>query len=191
MIMIRTVCKKWKTNCEKFQGLNLFLWFRINYFRNWECFDQSCENRTESVHRTLRFLFSSHLLYRICVKVFIMNWYISKSYTTTKNGFGRQYTEQRQLYSGMLKHGSPHDLHNLAKWHLKRIVLISHYETWQTVWARGLSKMWHIYCWNISHVTCKLSLTFKVFKLKRGKGNERVANTLRHQCFSHVLDIIN
>ena len=65
-----------------------------------------------------------------------MNWYISKSYTTTNNGFGRQYTERGQLYSGMLKHGSPHNLHNLAKWHLKRIVLISRHETWQTVLAR-------------------------------------------------------
>ena len=27
--------------------------------------------------------------------------------------------------SGMLRHGSPHNLHNLAKPHLKRIVLIS------------------------------------------------------------------
>ena len=28
-----------------------------------------------------------------------------------------------------LRHGSPHNLHNLAKWHLKRIVLISRHET--------------------------------------------------------------
>ena len=118
--MIWTVCNKWKTNSKKFQGLNLFIWFRINYSRNWECFDQSCGNRTESVHGTLRFLFLSHLLYRTCVKVFIMN-----CYTTTKNGFGWQYTERGQLYSGMLKHGSPHNLHNLAKWYSKRIVLIS------------------------------------------------------------------
>ena len=31
--------------------------------------------------------------------------------------------------SGMLRHGSPPNLHNLAKWHLKRIVLISRHET--------------------------------------------------------------
>ena len=31
---------------------------------------------------------------------------------------------------------------------------------------------------------------FKVFKLKRGKGNERAANIVRHQCFSHGLDIM-
>ena len=37
-----------------------------------------------SWHGTLCFLFLSHLLYRICVKIFIMNRYISKSYTTTK-----------------------------------------------------------------------------------------------------------
>ena len=28
---------------------------------NWECFEQSCLNRTESVHGTLSFLFLSHL----------------------------------------------------------------------------------------------------------------------------------
>ena len=27
--------------------------------------------------------------------------------------------------------------------------------------------MWHIHCWNISHVTCTWSLTFKVFKLMK------------------------
>ena len=36
--------------------------------------------------------------------------------------------------------------------------------------------MWHVHCWNISHMTCKWSFTFKVFKLKRGKGNGRAAN---------------
>ena len=47
------------------------LWFRINYSRNWECFDQSCANRPETVHGTLRFLYLSHLLYRIFVKIFL------------------------------------------------------------------------------------------------------------------------
>ena len=37
------------------------------------------------LHGTLRFLFLSHLLYGICMKIFIMNRYILKSYTTTKN----------------------------------------------------------------------------------------------------------
>ena len=37
---------------------------------------------------------------------------------------------------GMLRDGSPPNLHNLAKWHLKRIVLISRHETLQTVLAR-------------------------------------------------------
>ena len=32
-------------------------WFRINYSRNWACFDQSCVNRPETVHGTLRFLY--------------------------------------------------------------------------------------------------------------------------------------
>ena len=39
-------------------------------------------------------------------------------------------------FSGMLRHGSPHNLHNLTKWHLKRVVLISRHETWQAVLAR-------------------------------------------------------
>ena len=37
------------------------------------------------MHGTLRFLYLSHLLYGICVKIFIMNRYISKSYTRSKN----------------------------------------------------------------------------------------------------------
>ena len=41
-----TECKKWKRNSEKFNfSLNLFSWFRLNYSRNWECFDQRCVNR--------------------------------------------------------------------------------------------------------------------------------------------------
>ena len=40
------------------------------------------------------------------------------------------------LLRHVLRHGSPHNLHNLAKWHLKRIVLISRRETWQTVLVR-------------------------------------------------------
>ena len=31
----------------------------MKYSRNWECFDQSCVNRTETVHGTLRFLYLS------------------------------------------------------------------------------------------------------------------------------------
>ena len=59
---------KFFRNSEKFNFLlNLFLWFRINYSRNWECFDQSCVNRPETVHGTLRFLYLSHLLYGICM----------------------------------------------------------------------------------------------------------------------------
>ena len=37
------------------------------------------------MHGTLRFLYLSHLLYGIRVKIFIMNRYISKSYTRSKN----------------------------------------------------------------------------------------------------------
>ena len=37
------------------------------------------------MHGTLRFLYLCHILYGICVKIFIMNRYISKSYTTSKN----------------------------------------------------------------------------------------------------------
>ena len=79
-------------------SLNRFLWFGINYSRNWECFDQSCVNRPESVHGSLRFLFLSHLLYGI----FIMNRYMSKSYTTTKNTIDLQYTERGQLRCQLL-----------------------------------------------------------------------------------------
>ena len=49
------------------------------------------------LHGTLRFLFLSHLLYGIFVKIFIMNRYILKSYTTTKNIIDRQQTERGQL----------------------------------------------------------------------------------------------
>ena len=54
-------------------------------FSKLRMFDQSCVNRAETVHGTLRFLYLSHLLYGICVKIFIMNRYISKSYATTKD----------------------------------------------------------------------------------------------------------
>ena len=40
-----------------------------NCSRKWEYFDQSCVNRAETVHGTLRFLYLSHLLYGICVKI--------------------------------------------------------------------------------------------------------------------------
>ena len=59
-------------------------------------------DRAETVHGTLRLLYLSHLLYGICVKIFIMNRYISKSYTTSKNTIDRQYTEQGQLPGGAL-----------------------------------------------------------------------------------------
>ena len=41
-----------------------------------------------------------------------------------------------RYYSGMLRHGSTPNLHNLAKWHLQGIVLISRHETWKTGLAR-------------------------------------------------------
>ena len=40
------------------------------------------------------FLCLSHLLYGICVNIFTVNRYISKSYTTSKNTVDRQYTER-------------------------------------------------------------------------------------------------
>ena len=47
--------------------LNSFLWFRINYSRNCECFDQSCVNRTETVYGTLRLLFLlSPIVWNMC-----------------------------------------------------------------------------------------------------------------------------
>ena len=88
-----TKCKKWNRNKEKLNfWLNLFLWFRINYSSNWEwlCFDQSCVNRTETVYGTLRLfpVFISPIvwnMYGICVNIFNMNRYVSKSYTRSKN----------------------------------------------------------------------------------------------------------
>ena len=54
--------------------------------------DQSCVNiLTETVHISC---FYSHLLYGMCVEIFIMNRYISKSYTTTKDIIDRQYAER-------------------------------------------------------------------------------------------------
>ena len=55
--------------------------------------DQSCVNRTETVHP---------ILYGICVQMFIMNRYISKSYTTTKNTIDWQYTQRGQLQCQLL-----------------------------------------------------------------------------------------
>ena len=48
--------------------------------------DQSCVNRTKTVHGTLRFVSCFYLTYCMkYVKIFIMNLFISKSFTTTKN----------------------------------------------------------------------------------------------------------
>ena len=52
---------------------------------------------------TLRFLFLSHLLYGVYVKIFIMIRYISKSYTMTKNNaIDRQYRERGHLWYQLL-----------------------------------------------------------------------------------------
>ena len=62
------------SNCKALIGKILVFWMggRLwevvalevrQYCRNWECFDQSCVNRSESVHGTLGLLFLSHLLY--------------------------------------------------------------------------------------------------------------------------------
>ena len=52
------------------------------------------------------FLYLSHLLYGICVKIFIMNRYISRTYTTSKNTIDRQYTERGQLQCQLLLVGN-------------------------------------------------------------------------------------
>ena len=75
-----------------------FLWFNIKYSQNWECFDQSCLNRTESEHGTLRFLFLSRLSYGICVRIFIKGRYISKSYTISKKAIDQQHTERGERF---------------------------------------------------------------------------------------------
>ena len=63
--------------------MNLFLWFRINFSWNWECFQMKA------------------VLWNMC-EIFIMDRYISKRYTTTKNTIARQYTERRQLLCQLL-----------------------------------------------------------------------------------------
>ena len=47
-------------------------------------------NRTELCMEPVHFPYLSHLLYGICVKVFIMNRYISNSYTTSLNAIDRR-----------------------------------------------------------------------------------------------------
>ena len=63
--------------------INLFLWFKINFSRNWECFQIKA------------------VLWNMC-EIFTMDRYISKSYTTTKNTIARQYTGRRQLLCQLL-----------------------------------------------------------------------------------------
>ena len=50
---------------------------------------------------------SPHLLCGIWVKIFIMNRYISKSYTTSKNTIDRQYTERGQLVVSTITGADP------------------------------------------------------------------------------------
>ena len=57
---------------EKKRNLFFFLWFKKTILETENFFNQSCVNRTETVHGTLHFLYLSHLLYGICVKIFIM-----------------------------------------------------------------------------------------------------------------------
>ena len=77
------------------------------------------------MHGTLRFLYLSHLLYGICVKIFIMNRCFSKSYTTSKNTIEGQYTERGQLQCQLLLVifsiiATESDLHVLKDFHLKK-----------------------------------------------------------------------
>ena len=85
----------WRSSYESFwilETLEIFLWFTINYSWNWSwewlCFDQSCVNWTESVHGTLRLfpVFISPIVRNIVwTSSNVMNRYISKSYTRSKN----------------------------------------------------------------------------------------------------------
>ena len=50
---------------------------------------------------------SPHLLCGIWVKIFIMNRYISKSYTTSKNTIEREYTERGQLVVSTITWADP------------------------------------------------------------------------------------
>ena len=53
-------------------------------------------NQTKSVQGAWRFLFLSHLFKSngICEKIFIMNLFISKSYSATKNTINQQHKER-------------------------------------------------------------------------------------------------
>ena len=68
--------------------------------------DQSCENRTKTVHGTLRFQFLLSPIVWNMFEIFIINRYISKSYTKTKNIV---LTDNIQIYrakAAVLKFGS-------------------------------------------------------------------------------------
>ena len=47
-------------------------------------------------------IYLTYCMEYICVKIFIMNRYISKSYTTSKNIIDQQYTERGQLQCQLL-----------------------------------------------------------------------------------------
>ena len=74
------------------------MWFRINYSRNGECFDQSCVNQTETVHGTLRRLpvFISLIVWNMCENLRYESVYF-KELHNCKNAIDRQYTERGQL----------------------------------------------------------------------------------------------
>ena len=71
-----------------------------------------CVIMTNNVHGILRFLYLFHLLYGICVKIFIMNRYISKSYTTSKNSIDWLYRAGAAVESTIIYRND----FNLCKW---------------------------------------------------------------------------
>ena len=109
-----------------------------------------------TLHKILHFFYKKIPQIHIICRQFLQNIakvthsfqsldYMSGSLVENPEGSYRKKLAQSFCYeqnstisinsSGMLRQGSPPNLHILAKLHLKRIVLISRNETWQTVLA--------------------------------------------------------
>ena len=77
----------------------------MNYSQNRECFQIiAVYIELKQCMEPFVSCFNSHLLYRICVKIFDHELVYSKSYTMTKNTgtIDRQYTEGVELYCQLL-----------------------------------------------------------------------------------------
>ena len=59
-------------------NLNSFLWFRINYSRHCECFDQSCVNRTECAWNHAFPVFISPIVWNTCENLHYQSVYFKE-----------------------------------------------------------------------------------------------------------------